>query len=50
MDHNLIDWLTGTGASVDALALGDRQWYLEMLWLVTGMGASVDALALGDYQ
>ena len=56
---------TGTGASVDAFALGDRQWIWwdwdgclggclcsrgSPAYDETGMGASVDAFALGDHQ
>ena len=46
-DRQWFGEVTGTGASVDAFALGDRQcvWYDE-----TGTGASVDAFALGDRQ
>ena len=34
----IIDWLTGTGASVDALAIGDRQYIWKCYdWLLGWM-------------
>ena len=40
------EWVTGMGASVEAVALEDRQ----CIWKVTGTGASVEAVALGDRE